>query len=156
MPGGDGLDRAVDGVELVVARGFVGGVVKTGDAAFFVRPAFPGAIAAPQLLRRGEFFEAEVLLQHAGGQGGIAKHKAIAVAGEAEGHIQQLGVVQRLAHACTHGVLVVFGLDHRQGNVGLVEQGVVGAQHRALVTVGLAAAHYHAPGAQRVLPKDLV
>ena len=96
------------------------------------------------------------MLQHAGGQGGVAEHEAIAVAGEAEGHIEQLGVVQRLAHACTHGVLVVFGFDHRQGNVGLVEQGVVGAQHRALVAVGFVATHHHASSPQGVFTKDLV
>ncbi len=96
------------------------------------------------------------MLQHAGGEGGIAEHKAVAVAGEAEGNIQQLGVVERLAHACANGVLVVLGLDHRQGNVGLVEQGVVGAQHRAFVAVGLVAAHHHAPCPQGVFAKDLV
>lgn len=156
LPGSNGFDRTVDGVELVVARGFVGGVIKPSDAAFFGGPALPGAVAVPQLLWRREFFEGEVLLQHAGGQGSIADHKAIAVAGEAEGHIQQLGIVQRLAHACANGVLVVFGLDHRQGNVGLVEQGVVGAQHRGLVAVGFVATHHHAPRPQRVLPKNLV
>ena len=103
MASGDGLDRAVHGIELVVARGFVGGVVKPGDAAFFVRPALPGAVAAPQLLGRGEFFEREVLLQHAGGQGGVAEHETIAVAGEAEWHIEQLGVRDGLLHASAHG-----------------------------------------------------
>ena len=156
LPGGDGLDRAVDGVELVVARGFVGGVIKPSDAAFFGGPALPGAVAVPQLLWRREFFEGEVLLQHACGQGGIAEHKTVAIAGEAERHIEQLRVVERLAHACANGVLVVLGLNHRQGNVGLVEQGVVGAQHRAFVAVGLVAAHHHASSPQGVFTKDLV
>ena len=103
-----------------------------------------------------QFFEREVLLQHAGGQGGVAEHETIAFAGEAEGHIEQLGVVQRLAHARAHGVPVVLGLHDRQGNVGLVKQRVVGAQHRAFVAVGLAAAHHDPPGAQGIFTEDLV
>jgi hypothetical protein len=52
--------------------------------------------------------------------------------------------------------LIVFGLDHRQRDVGLVEQRVVGAQHRALVAVGLVAAHHHAAGAQGVFAQDVL
>ena len=65
------------------------------------------------------------------------------------------GFVFRDATLAT-GVLVVLGFNDRQRNVGLVEQGVVGAQHRALVAVGLAATYHHAPCPQGVLPKDLV
>ena len=50
-----------------------------------------------------QFFEREVLLQHAGGQGGVAEHETIAVAGEAEWHIEQLGVRDGLLHASAHG-----------------------------------------------------
>jgi hypothetical protein len=54
---GNGLDRAVDGVELVVARGLAGGVVEPRDALHFGRPAFPSAVPPPKLGRAWELFQ---------------------------------------------------------------------------------------------------
>jgi hypothetical protein len=53
-------------------------------------------------------------------------------------------------------VAVVLGLDHGQGDVELVEQCVVGAQHRGLVPVGLLAANDNAARSQWELAIDLV
>lgn len=94
--------------------GFLGGAIKTGDTALLGGPAFSGAAAVPQVFWRGEFFEGEALLQHAGGQGHVAEHEAVAIAGKAERHVEQLPLVHRLPHACVNGMLVVFGLDDRQ------------------------------------------
>ena len=44
-------------------------------------------------------------------------------------------------------MLVVLGFDHGQGDVGLVEQGIVDPEHTAFVAVSLVAAHHHAPSA---------
>ena len=55
-----------------------------------------------------------------------------------------------------HGFVVVFGLDHRNGNVGFVEQSVVSTQNRALITVRFIAPHRHAAYAQRVFAINLV
>ncbi|MNL00153.1 hypothetical protein D3C87_1205750 [compost metagenome] len=99
MAGRDGFDRAVHRIELVVPRAFVRRVVESSDTAFFRRPTLPGAVAAPQFLRRRKLVEGEVLLQHASGQRGVPEDEAIAIAGEAERYVQQLCVVQRLSHA---------------------------------------------------------
>ena len=120
------------------------------------RPALPGAIAIPQVLRRGEFVQSEVFLQHAIGQCGVAEHEPVAIAGKTKGHAQQLGVVDGLGHARAHGLVVVFGLDHRDGYVGFEKQGVVGPQHSALVAVGLVAPHADAPCPQGKLTVNLV
>ena len=62
---GDGLDRGVDGVDLVVARGLAAAVVEIvlkDDLLGFRRQALPGAIARPQIGRRREGVEREVRL----------------------------------------------------------------------------------------------
>jgi hypothetical protein len=48
---GDGFDRAVDGVELVVARGSGRRIVGLGDLADLGRPALPHAVARPEINR---------------------------------------------------------------------------------------------------------
>ncbi len=96
------------------------------------------------------------MLQHAGGQRGVAKHKAFAVAGKAEWHTQQLCIVDGLLHTRLHREAGLFGLDHGQRDVGLEEKHKVGKQHSGFVALGGLAAHHHAPGAQRVLRINLV
>ena len=155
LPGRDHLDRAVDGCELVVARGLAGVIVVLGHAAHLGRPALPGAIAAPQFLRRGELIQSDVFLQHAIGHRGVAKHKAVAVARKTERHVQQLGVVDGLCHARAHGLVVVFGLDHRDGDVGLEEQRVVGLEDGGCIAVGRFAPYADAPCSQPKLMKYL-
>ena len=156
LPIGNGFYRAVDGVELVVARGFAGGVVEGGNTLHFCAPAFPGTVPSPELGGTGELVQRESLLQHASGQRGVAEHKAIAVAGEHKRHVQQLGITQRLLHASAHGVIGVFGLYHRQRDVRLVKQRVVGPQHGAGVAVGFVAADHHPTCTQGKFTKDLI
>ena len=55
------------------------------------------------------------------------EQKAVAVACEHEGHVQRIAIGQRLLHTVTEAVLVVLGLDHRDGLILLVAQQVVGA-----------------------------
>ena len=60
---GDGLDRGVDGVHLIVARGLAAAVVEIvlkHDLFGFRVEALPGAIARPQIGRRREGLEPEV------------------------------------------------------------------------------------------------
>lgn len=141
---------------MVVARRFAGRVVKLGHLANGGRPAFPHAIALPQILRRGEFVQSEVFLEHAIGQCGVAEHKAVAVAGKAKGHAKQIRIVDCLGHARAHGLVVVFGLDHRNRDVGFEKQSVVGPQHGALVAVGFVPAHTDVPCPQEKLTVNLV
>ena len=155
LPARNDFDRAVDGGALVVARGLTGVVVVLGHAAHLGRPTLPGAITAPQFLRRGELVKAEVFLQHAIGHRGVAEHKAVAVAGEAEGHVKELGVVDGLGHARAHGLVVVFGLDHRDGDVGLEEQRVVSLEDGGCISVGRFAPHADATCPQTKLMKHL-
>ena len=155
----NGLDRAVDGIELVVARGLGGGgegVIEFGNALHFVAPAFPRAVACPQLLRGRELVERDVLLQHTGGQRGVAKHKAVTIAGETEGHVQQLGVVDGLLHARTHGQAGLFCLHDGQRDVGFQKECKVRMQNGGGITFGGLAAHHHTPGTQGVLGVNLV
>ena len=151
----DGLHRAVYRVELVIARGFVGRVVKACNTANFGRPAFPGAVTLPQLLWRGKLVKGNALLQHVRCQGGISEHKAVAVAAKAKWNTQQLRVLDGLLRSGAHRMVVVLGLHHCQGNIGFIEQGVIGPQHRAFIALGLLAANDHAAGAQGKLPVDL-
>ena len=44
-----------------------------------------------------------------------------------EGDVERFGVVERLLHAVADAVVVVLGLDDREGNVGLVIEDVVGS-----------------------------
>jgi hypothetical protein len=152
---GNGRDGAIDGLQLVVARRLAGGVLRGCDLLDLGRPAFPGAIALPEFGRRRELVQRQIGFEHAAGQGGVAEHEAVAIAGEAEGHVEQLRVLDGLRHAGAHRMLVVLGLDDGQRQIGLVEQRVVGTQNRADVASGLLAPHHDAAGAQRELPVDL-
>ena len=60
---GDGLDRGVDGIDLIVARGLVAAVVEIvlqDDLFGLRRQSLPGAIARPQIGRRRKGVEREV------------------------------------------------------------------------------------------------
>ena len=154
-PLGDGFHGAVDRVHLVVARRLAGRVVVPGHGANIRRPAFPGTVPVPQLRWAWKLVKREVALQHPITQGGIAEHETVAVGGKAERHAQQLGVQDGLRHTRAHGVLVVLDFDHRQRNVCLEEQGIVGTHHGALVASRQASAHHHAAHPQRVLAVNL-
>ncbi|SDM11847.1 hypothetical protein SAMN05428957_102411 [Oryzisolibacter propanilivorax] len=153
---GDGLHGAVDGVELVVTRCLAGRVVAGGDLLLGRRPAFPGAVAGPQLRGRGQLVGTERALQHAIGQRGIAEDEACAIAGKAKRHVQQFGIAQRLRHSGARGMAGILGLQHGQGQVGLVQQHIVGTQDGGPVALCLLATHHHAAGAQRVFAQDVL
>ena len=55
------------------------------------------------------------------------KMEAIAIAAEYEGDIQRISVAEGLLNSSTHRVLVVFRLDDRDRDVGLVVENIVGA-----------------------------
>ncbi|MCY1299428.1 hypothetical protein D9M70_489560 [compost metagenome] len=88
--------------------------------------ALPLAVAPPELNRAGELVEAEFGFYLAACTAAVMEQKAIAIAGEHEGHIQRLGITQGLLHTGTNRVLVVLRLDHGDGQVGLVIQDEVG------------------------------
>ena len=62
----------------------------------------------------------------------------VAVGGEDERDVEDLGVVQRLLHAVTDGVVVVLRLDDGDRDVGLVVEDVVSE-------LGLPPSHHLAP-----------
>jgi hypothetical protein len=99
---------------------------------------------------QGDFF-----FQHGIGQRFVAEDEAVAIAGKRKGHAQKAGVFDGLGHASAHAVVVVFGFDRRNRDVGLEEQCVVGFEDSALVAMCSAAAHADAPGAQAKLMKNL-
>ena len=71
--------------------------------------------------------EREVPLARGARAGPVVEYETVAVGGEHEGYVQRLGIVERLLHAVADAVVVVLGLDDREGDVGLVVQDVVGA-----------------------------
>ena len=130
LPARHGLDRAVDGVHLVIARHAAGAVVvvRRGDLVLgLVIQTFPFAVALPEFIRAGELVEAQFGFDLRTSAAAVMEQKTIAIAGEHEGHIQRLGITQGLLHAGANGVLVVLRLNHGDGQVLLVAEDVVGA-----------------------------
>ena len=155
LPSADGLDRAVDDGELVVARLFVALIGLGVDFCGLRTPAFMHAELAPKLLGAGEGIHGQVAFQRAGLRRGITEHERLAVAGKGEWHIEQTSVFDGLLHA-GFGILDgFFRLDHGQRDVFFVEQHVIGMQHRAGIAAGLAPPHDHAACAQRELAQPL-
>ncbi len=134
---GDGLDRRVDGVALVVARLLAAAVVVVGlqdDRLLRGREALPGAVSVPERF------------QGWGRRPGRAsvsiwalwpvrswKTKPSPLLEKTKGTSRVSGVVEGLLHAGADGVVVVLGLDQGDGDALVVED-VVGA-------LGLAAGH---------------
>ena len=88
---GDRLDRGVDGVDLIVARGLVaavGVVILKHDLLGFGVETLPGAIARPQIGRRRKGVEGEIGFPRIAGAGAVVEHEAVAVRGEHEGDVE--------------------------------------------------------------------
>ena len=102
----------------------------------------------PELLWAGKGIHRQIAFQRAGLRRGITEDEGLAVAGKAKRHIEQGRVFNRLLHTgfgIFHGF---FGFDHGKRDVFFVEQHVIGMQHGAGVTAGLAPPHNHATCAQ--------
>ena len=126
---GDGLDRGVDGIDLVVAGRLAAAVVEVilqDDRFRLGVQSLPAAIAGPQLLWGGKGIQAEERFLHVARAGAIVENEAVAVGGEDEGDVQGFGIVQGLLHAVADAVVVVLGLDEPQGDVRLEVEDVVG------------------------------
>ena len=125
----DRLHRPLDGDALVVAGLLAGRVLVVGlprELLGLVGEPLPGAVAAPKLVGGRELVEAELSLDRGRAPGSVVEQERIAVRREDEGHIERLGVAEGLLHPAAHGVVVVFGLDDREGQVRLVEEQIVG------------------------------
>ena len=91
LPLGDGLDRAVDGVELVVAGRLAGAVVVVAlgdDRQPIRRDPLPLAVSLPEFIRRRERVEGEFLLDLRVGPRAVVEEKPVAVRAEHEGHVE--------------------------------------------------------------------
>jgi hypothetical protein len=86
----------------------------------------------------------------------LSEHKAIAIAGKAKRHFQQLGVVDGLGHASAHGVVIVFGFNGGNGDIGFEEQGEIRPQYCFFGAVRLVATHHDTACAQWVFAVNLV
>ena len=78
---GDGLDRGVDRVDLVVARGLVTAalvIVLKDNLLGFRGQALPGAIARPQFRGRRKRVESEIRLSRRARAGAVVEHEAVA------------------------------------------------------------------------------
>ena len=126
---GDGLDRGVDGVDLIIARRLVaavGEIVLKDNLLGFRRQPLPRAIARPQIGRRWKGVERKIGFPRIAGAGAVVEHEAVAVRGEHEGNVERCGVIERLLHPVADAVGIVLGLDQRQRNVRLVIEDIVG------------------------------
>ena len=88
---GDGLDRRVDGVDLVVARGLAAAVVVIvlkDDLLGFRRQALPGAISRPQIAGDGKR-RARGSFRWQRCAGAVVEHEAVAVRGKDEGDVER-------------------------------------------------------------------
>ena len=128
---GDGLDRGVDGVDLVVAGRLAAAVVEVVLEDDLLRPRASGPSrrgSAPRVRAGdGKASRARFVSIGAARAGAVVEHEAVAVRGEDEGDVERLGVVEGLLHAVADAVVVVLGLDQRERDVGLVVEDVVGA-----------------------------
>ena len=146
---GDGFDGAVDGDDLVVTRGLAGVVIILfEDRCGFGRDALPGEIALPELFRRGEGVQTDLLFQNARSQGLVVEDEAVAIAGKGERQVEHSGVVERLLDTVARCVGVVLGFDDGERNARLVVEDVVGATNGALVASGAIATHDDATGGE--------
>ena len=128
---GDCLDRAVDGVELVVTGRLAGAVVVVAlgdDRQPIRRDLLPLAVSLPEFIRRRERVEGEFLLDLRVGPRAVVEEKPVAVRAEHEGQVKRVlvRVTEGLLHPRADAVVVVLGLDHSQRNVRLEVQQVVG------------------------------
>jgi hypothetical protein len=69
--------------------------------------------------------ETEFAFHDIASTGAVVLQKAVAVGTIGKRNVEDFRIVQCLLHAGAHRVLVVLGLDHRDRDVGLVEQQVV-------------------------------
>ncbi|MNF66855.1 hypothetical protein D3C84_486540 [compost metagenome] len=146
------LDGAVDGIHLVIARHAPGAVVVVRRFNLLLRLAeqsFPLAVTLPELCRAGELIETQLGFDLSARSCAVMEQKAITIAGEHEGHIQRIGITQRLLHAGAERVLVVLGFNHRQRQVLVVAEQVVGTL--ALATAVQLATHHDSPGGKAKL-----
>ena len=120
---GDGLDDAIDGVDLVVAgrpTAPVGVVVLGDDRLGGRRQRLPGRVPPPEFCWRWELVESELLLDGADDRPVRSwSDEAVAVRRKHEGHVQHVGVAEALLHPVANAVVVVLRLDDRQRNVGV-------------------------------------
>lgn len=76
---------------------------------------------------RGEFAQGEIRFFLRALAGPVVEDEAVAVGGEDEGDVEGFGVVEGLLDAGADAAVIVFRLDHRDGDVGFVVEDVVGA-----------------------------
>ena len=89
---GDCLDRAVDGVELVVTGRLAGAVVVVAlgdDRQPIRRDLLPLAVSLPEFIRRRERVEGEFLLDLRVGPRAVVEEKPVAVRAEHEGQVER-------------------------------------------------------------------
>lgn len=137
LPFGDRFDRGVDGVALVVVglRSSLANPIVLQDDLFDVGgEPFPGDVAGPQVAGGREGVEVQMGFDGGGLAGAVVEEEAVAVGRKDEGDVERGGVIEGLLHPGADAVLVVFGFDQCDREVGFVEEDVIG-------TLGLAAGH---------------
>ena len=83
----------------------------------------------------------------------VVDDEGVTVATEDKGYVERLSIGEGLLHATADRVVVVLGFDHGDGQVGLVEQQIVGAF--ALAAHCELATHDDAASSETELTPDL-
>jgi hypothetical protein len=127
---GDGLDGTIDGDLLVVTRRAIRGageVFLSDHGRDVIGDAFERFILLPEMVWRRESVERELGFDVPGFCGLVVEQEGVAVAAKDKRDVEGLGVrvTERLLDARVDGVVVVLGLDDREGNVRLVVEDVV-------------------------------
>ena len=107
-------------------------------------------------MRAGKFIQADFTNQLPIGQGGIAKHKAIPIAGKGKRHAHAFRIFRGLLDASAHGVAVVFGFNHRQGLAKLIAQQIIRTQGSLHIALRFLAAHHNTAVGDGVFAVNLV
>ena len=79
--------------------------------------------------------------------------KGIPIRAVGKRNIEDFGILQSLLHAVTNRMIVVFGLDNRDGHVGLIVQDIVG--FFSLSPLHRFSTHYHSSLSKKELLTNL-
>ena len=114
---GDGLDRRIHRVDLVVARCLAAAVVEIVpkyDLLGVRCQSLSGAIAFPQIGRRRKGIKGEVDFGRATFSYPVVEYEAVAIRGEHEGDIECRGVFETLLHPIANAMGIILDLDDRK------------------------------------------
>src|SRR5690554_3555407 len=156
---GDCLDRAIDGDTLIVAGLMAASlqIIGLGNKRLdIVADALPLSVFLPEFVRGWELIERQLSLDLLIETGAVVEEESVAIGTKDEGNVQRVlaGVVEPLLHSGADGMIIVFGLDDGNREVGPIGQHKVSAL--ALAAPDHITAHNNRPGGKINLFANLI